>query len=393
RYSVRPSAERLAPMIERRTSTEPPALLRDSHEAALYEGLLAGDYGAGRELLERLERNPDRARDFLLVCRRFALLHPGDRFALERLYQATLREGNAVHAEAITHTLAVLDGAAERARPPPLSDIEDNPDTVRTLILRDLGSRALDAFALVWEGAEHVFRRDASTYGVTGLERVPPGSPTPLAKAYAAASRALGLSRTPLFQRRSAGSITVSLALLSPPAIVVSGDVRSETPELAFHLGAMLLGTLPQFVLLFGSSEAQARAVLAGLRFAFGPPQGGSSSGGIPSLAEILWESIPARLQRQLRELCDEPRALEYDGAMHLAGAATRRAGLFVCGDLGVALREVCIDEQIPVERLGHPDSLAELARSSSSIRSLLQMAVSLEYAETRWRVVRSSRL
>jgi hypothetical protein len=393
RYSVRPSVERLGALVERRLSTEPPALLRDSHEAALYEGLLAGDYSAGRELLDRLERTPDRARDLLLVCRRFALLHPGDRFALERLHHVTSREGNAVHAQAIAHTLSVLDNGAERVRPPPLSEIEDNADTVRALILRDLGSRALDAFALVWEGAEHVFRRDASTYGVTGLERVPHGSPTPLAKSYASAARALGLVRTPLFQRRSAGSITVSLALLSPPAIVVSGDVRSETPELAFHLGAMLLGTLPQFVLLFGSSEAQARAVLSGLRFAFGPPQGGSNAGGIPSLAEILWESIPARLQRQLRELCDDPRALEYDGAIRLAGSATRRAGLFVCGDLGVALHEVCVDEQIPLERLQNPDSIAELARSNSSIRSLIQMAVSLEYAETRWRAVRSSRL
>jgi hypothetical protein len=129
------------------------------------------------------------------------------------------------------------------------------------------------------------------------------------------------------------------------------------------------------------------------LRFAFGPPQGGSNAGGIPSLAEILWESIPARLQRQLRELCDDPRALEYDGAIRLAGSATRRAGLFVCGDLGVALHEVCVDEQIPLERLQNPESIAELARSNSSIRSLIQMAVSLEYAETRWRAVRSSRL
>jgi tetratricopeptide (TPR) repeat protein len=396
RYSLHPSIERLASVPERRFSTEPPPLTRDADEQALYEAMLAGDFNAGRELLERFERTPDRARDVLLVSRRFAQLHPADRFALEKLHQATSREGNAVHAQAIAHALAVLDPSAEASpdalRAPALSEIEEQPDVIRSLILRDLSSRALEAFALVWDGAEHVFRRDASTYGVTGLERIPPGSPTPLARSCGAASRALGLSRTPLFQRRSAGSITVGLALLSPPAIVVSGEVRQETPELGFHLGAMLLGTLPQFVLLFGSSEAQARAVLAGLRFAFGPPQVGSNSAGIPSLAEILWESIPARLQRQLRELCDDPSALEYEGAMRLACAATRRAGLFVCGDLGVALREACLDEQLPLERLASADGVAQLARSNASIRSLLQMAVSLEYAETRWRVARPLR-
>ena len=392
RYSARPSVESMAPVLERRFSTEPPPLLRDPHENALHEALLAGDFEAGRALIEHLERAPDRARDTLLVSRRFSQLHPGDRFALEQLHRATLREGNAIHAEAIAHVLAVLDPHAEPVRPPALSDVEEQPEVVRSLILRDLSSRALEAFALVWEGAEHVFRRDASTYGVTGLERIPPGSPTPLARCCAAAARALGLSRTPLFQRRSAGSITVSLALLAPPAIVVSGDVRHETPELGFHLGAMLLGTLPQFVLLFGSSEAQARAVLAGLRFAFGPPQAGSNSGGIPSLAEILWESIPVRLQRQLRELCDDPTDLEYEGAIRIACSATRRAGLFVCGDLGVALREACLDEQIPLERLATGESIAELARSNASIRSLVQMAISLEYAETRWCVARHSR-
>jgi hypothetical protein len=328
----------------------------------------------------------------LLVCRKFAALHPGDHFALKKLHEAAVREGNAVHAQAVAHVLSVLVPDSEPVRAPALGEIEEQPDVVRALILRDLSSRALEAFGLVWEGAEHVFRRDASTYGVTGLERVPPSSLTPLARSSGAASRALGLARTPLFQRRSAGSITVSLALLSPPAIVVSGEVRQETPELGFHLGAMLLGTLPQFVLLFGSSEAQARAVLSGLRFAFGPPQLGSNTGGIPSLAEILWESIPARLQRQLRELCDDPSALDYESAIRLACSATRRAGLFVCGDLGVALREACVDERIPLDRLSTTQGISGLAQSNASIRSLFQMATSLEYAETRFRVARSSR-
>jgi hypothetical protein len=77
---------------------------------------------------------------------------------------------------------------------------------------------------------------------------------------------------------------------------------------------------------------------------------------------------------------------------MRLACSATRRAGLFVCGDLGVSLREACADEHIPVERLATYEGIAELARSNTSIRSLFQMATSLEYAETRFRVARPGR-
>ena len=37
------------------------------------------------------------------------------------------------------------------------------------------------------------------------------------------------------------------------------------------------------------------------------------------NLAEVLWESIPVRLQRRLRELCDQPDALDYDVALNAA--------------------------------------------------------------------------
>ena len=119
---------------------------------------------------------------------------------------------------------------------------------MRALLLRDHASRAFEALAVVWEGAERIFRRDPSTYGVTGLERVPLTAPMPLARCYSGVARSLGMLRTPLFQRRSAGPITVSLALLSPPAVVLSGDVRQESAELSYQLGATLLSTSPGFV-------------------------------------------------------------------------------------------------------------------------------------------------
>jgi len=252
------------------------------------------------------------------------------------------------------------------------------------MLFRDSLGAVQEALAIVWEGAEHVFRRDASTYGVTGMERVPLSSSAPLARVYAGAARALALTRTPLFQRRTAGPITVNLALLSPPAVILSGDVRHDTPELRFHLGAMLAASIPQFALLFGSPESQARAVLKGLGFAFGPPRQ-TKSGGVLNLAEVLWESIPARFQRRLRELCDRPEQLDYDAALAASRIAVRRAGLFVAGDLAVALNEAAADDGVSREQLRAPNALAELSRTAPSLRSLLTLSLSPEYAETRW--------
>jgi hypothetical protein len=61
--------------------------------------------------------------------------------------------------------------------------------------------------------------------------------------------------------------VTVSPASCSTAAVILSGDVRQESPELRFHLGAMLAAATPQYALLFGSPESQGRAVLRGSLF------------------------------------------------------------------------------------------------------------------------------
>ena len=387
--SVRPPAVPSAPQPPSPRQQDP---LRQSGyfpaasagESALFQALNDGSLEAGVELVKELENRTSRTQDLVMVCRRVALLAPGDAWAVGKLHEAALADRNLNYARAIEHVLAILVPGRQRIEPPPLADQVEQPDAVRAMLFRDSIGPVQEALAIVWEGAEHVFRRDASTYGVTGMERVPLSSSTPLARVYAGAARALALTRTPLFQRRSAGPITVNLALLSPPAVILSGDVRQDTPELRFHLGAMLAASIPQYALLFGSPESQARAVLKGLGFAFGPPRQ-TKSGGVLNLAEVLWESIPARFQRRLRELCDRPEQLDYDGALAASRIAVRRAGLFVAGDLSVALSEAAADDGVTREQLRTPNALAELSRSAPSLRSLLTLALSPEYAETRW--------
>lgn len=357
-------------------------------EQALYDALRRGSIDAGHELVKQLEHRPSRAHDLVSVARRLALLQPGDTHAASRLHDAALRDRDPVYARAVEHTLSVLT-SGQGIEPPPLADQPEQPDAVRALLFREQSSRALEALSLVWEGAEHVFRRDPSTYGVTGLERVPAGAPTPLARAYAALARAFGLLRTPLFQRRSAGPVTVSLALLSPPAVILSGDVRQDSAELRFHLGAMLAAATAQYALLFGSPESQGRAVLRGLSFAFGPPrESAGNMGAVLNLAEVLWESIPARLQRRLRELCDEPDALDYDAALSAAKLAVRRAGFFAAGDLGCALRQIAAEEGYALDTA--QQTLKTFVRDHPTARNLYSLALGAEYAHTRWQFARA---
>jgi cellulose synthase operon protein C len=153
-----------------------------------------------------------------------------------------------------------------------------------------------------------------------------------------------------------------------------------------------LLACLPQFVLLIGSPEPEARAVLRGLSFAFGPPQIGSLAASVPNLAEVLWQSIPPRMQRRLRELGSDASAFEFDAVNQAARVAIRRAGLFACGDLSVALREAGFEDGLDA---GPNDSLRAIAEAwprSPSIRSLLLLATSAEYAQVRFQPPRVAR-
>jgi hypothetical protein len=361
-----------------------------SGEQALYDALRRGSVDAGMDLMRQLEHRPARAHDLVSVARRLALLQPGDVQVVSRLHDAALRDRDPVYARAVEHTLSVLN-SGQGVDPPPLSEQPEQPDAVRALLFREQSSRALEALSLVWEGAEHVFRRDPSTYGVTGLERVPAGAPTPLARTYAALARTLGLLRTPLFQRRSAGPVTVSLALLSPPAVILSGDVRQDSAELRFHLGAMLAAATPQYALLFGSPESQGRAVLRGLAFAFGPPrENAGNMGAVLNLAEVLWESIPARLQRRLRELCGTPESLDYDAALAAAKLAVRRAGFFSAGDLGVSLRQIAAEEEYALDTA--QQNMRTFVRDSVTARNLYSLALGAEYAHTRFQFGRGGR-
>jgi uncharacterized protein YbjT (DUF2867 family) len=143
----------------------------------------------------------------------------------------------------------------------------------------------------------------------------------------------------------------------------------------------MLAAAMPGHALLCGSSERRATSVLRALAMAFGPPSATRSGlTSVANLAEVLWESLSARAQRHLKELCRQPEQLDYALAMAEVRRATRRAGLFVSGDLRVAAREVAAELEFPADR-----GLAAAAAACPEIADLVVLATSPEYAEARW--------
>ncbi len=361
-------------------------------EAALLDRLQAGDESAAHELIERLEGKPQRTQDMVSVCRRLAKLKPGDPWTLRRLHLAASQDGNYPYANALAHLIGCFETDPGAPKPPPLRDQPEHPEAVRSMLFRDNRSAGTAALRIVWEGASHVFRRDPSTYGVTGLERIPLGAPTPLARVYSESARAMGMTRTPMFQRRSAGSVTINLALLVPPALILSGEVQRETSALRYHVGSMLAAAWPEHVLLFGAGESPVTSVLKALLIAFGPHRTGRNPQQAANLAEVLWESIPARGQRELRKLCDNPELLTYANVVRAARRVQRRAGLFASGDFGLSLRYLMTHEELGSEPPRSLEELATLCRQHSAVADLVRLATSPEYAEVRWQAGKNRR-
>jgi hypothetical protein len=175
----------------------------------------------------------------------------------------------------------------------------------------------------------------------------------------------------------------MAVALLTPPALLVSGDVDEVTPELSFHFGAMMMATSPEYAILFGADPSKVRTLLEALLVSFAPPSGQRPNPAATRLAALLWESVPPRAQRRLGQLCADPGLFAFDLVIAQARYALRRAGLVVGGDLWTAVAATGEEEGfVPPDSMS---SLAEACQRSPAVLDLVRLALSPEYAEVRW--------
>ncbi len=378
--------------VSARASSAPPPpfsvapTLRDAdpESSGLLTRLMDGDVDAGRALLARLSGAPERAHERAATARRLARLLPGDAEILGALAAAAREDRDWSHAAAAAHVRAVLVPGQAATQPPPLEAQAEDPGSLRGLLMRDMPALA-EAFALIWEDAGRLFRRDAADYGVAGLARVAFDAPTPIGQAYTAVARAIGATRVPVFLRRSPEAVAMTVALLNPLSVVVSGSVTEDTPWLRHQLATRLVDAAPEAALLLSLEEPRAEELLAALGLAFGQPGLRRASPGSAQMAETLWQAIPARGQRRLRDLCSDPKVLDLAEARRGLRRISRRVGLYVTGDLGLSLRLLAAELGWAPEGDASAHELAQWCADHEEAHDLFELAISPEYAALRW--------
>jgi hypothetical protein len=167
----------------------------------------------------------------------------------------------------------------------------------------------------------------------------------------------------------------------------MTGEVREETPELRYLLGAALTGAMPEHALVNALGEDGLRTLIDALHAAFGPianlPRGNAA---VARLGQNLWQLVPPRADRRLRELCTDLSSITYDAAIAGTRQAMRRAGLFASGSLATALAQLASELGISLATYQRsPDGLARACAAHPEIADLVRLAIRTEFAEARW--------
>ncbi len=334
---------------------------------------------------ERTTLAPPKERITLATALDRALAHPGDVGALEALREAAVADRSEAQARAVEQVLAVFAGLPSPP-PPPLAAQREEPEIIVKLLLRGAVHPLFEVVAHVWDHAPHLFRQDPSTYGVSGLDRVSFGGVTPASRVYTLLARMLGTPRTPLFQRRGGGECAAEVALLGQPAVILHGEPREDSPEVAHRLGAALTSATSDRALLVGLPSQRLGALLDAIELAFGPPEHRKRpTPTVAATAEVLWQAIPARAQRRVAELAVLPETLRVDQAVLAASRVAARAGLFASGDFGVSLREAARGHGLLPA--APPDRVRAMldAMKHPLLYDLYGFALSPEYASARF--------
>jgi hypothetical protein len=359
----------------------------DEAEKILMQAFVEGSIAAGDMLAAQLEVQQGRAPELVRVRRQLVDMAPGDMRRLEALVAAAQADHNVVYAKALEHVLRAFDAGAGPLPPPPLSAQAEQPNLLRMLV-RHSYEPAGEALALAWEGAGPSFARSPQAYGLTGVERVVPGASSTLARLYEIAVRLLDAPRIPLFVRRAISPLSQSVALLQPPAAILTGDTKEDCPELRYVLGQALSSALPQNALILGLGESEARTMWTALNGAFGPPEMGKElDGHSGKMAETFWHLLPQRNQRRLKELLGGATPTRFELVLERARQSGRRLGMFLTGDFGFAARALLAEhpEVGDVAELAEEGGVEAIAARLPALGDLYRLAVRPEYADARW--------
>lgn len=394
---VEPKAWTIPPLLSSTSPSEPPSSsppLTDSTDTELLDALKAGSLEAGDLLAQRIEQAEQKRPGDLLIVRQFqANLLPGDRERLRQLRDAAAEARESSRARAVEHVLRCFDPAAGRLSAPSLASQDEQAEAASNLIFRSPPDAGLEALAIVCEGAPQLFRRDLMAYGYSGAQRIPLGSRAPAGRIYTLLARLLGLTQIPLFHSPSSRKLSWTIALLAPPAVLLSGDAQEENAELRYEIGAAMASAMPAHALLAALPRDRAETVLAAVLAAYGPAGQMPRSPAIVAIAETLWQLLPARIERQLREVCNHAGAagLDYENILTRQKRLVRRAGLFASGDLELSILRYFEENKLSPSLLDQPEGLANVCAAHPEVAELVRLAMHPAYAKARWQLAGAS--
>lgn len=378
----------LAPLGPPKVSGGEPA-----DETSLFTQLAAGSYEAGDRLVALYSAGAqERSRDILAVRKQQASILPGHPLVLENLRQAAIADRNEAYARAVEHVQRGFDSSQTPLAAPPLSALMTSPELVLALLFRPLETPLDEALTITWETGR--YRREPSHYGLSGAIRVQPGAGSSLGEAYGSVIRIFGATRTPLYHRRLAPTqggigapLSMQIALLNPPSMIIVGDVVKDVAQLHYLLGTGIAGTMPEHILARGLPEEHFRTLVAALQAAFGPVNTNAKTDpAVARLGQDLWQVVNPRADRRLREIFAAGNSTSHEMPIDAARRAARRAGLFACGDLPTTLRMVMAEQGISLDvPLTAREGLALACEKHAEIAELVRLATRSEYAEARW--------
>ncbi len=353
-------------------------------ESLLIQAVRGGSVDAA-DMLDRLvAREPSRTAALAKVRRQAAELDPGDTNRLVALRDAAKADQNTNWVRAIEHVLRLFDPAAPPMKPPPLSAQGVQPG-MHALLTRHSREPAGEAFGVVWEGAQNVFAKPPSAYGMTGLERVAPGPATALSRLYESALRLLDVPRFSLYRRQSAGAPSAAVTLLTTPSAIMSGTTTDDTSEVRWALGEALAAVLPENVLPLAMVDKEGRALWSVLLGAFGPPGLAKLGRENAALAEMLWQTLAPRPQRRLKELLASAEDIPYELVVERARQGGCRIGMFLTGDFGHAARTVASEFMRDPMVLREKGGLRQMCLELPALADLFRLAIRPEFADARW--------
>ncbi len=261
-------------------------------------------------------------------------------------------------------------------------------DDARARFLSHPESRLMaEIMATLWDAGLDFEGPTLESLNVKAEDKISPVSEGEIAKIYAEISKALDTKKTSLYRGFDPGLTGMRIALSRPPSVVVAAGLADDgrAPELRFRLGRAIELSRPEYILAAAVGSKAFSQLFGNILKAFHPRQArrrGPAGDAGPDAAAKLKKALPYKISKQLAELFEKLGNTPFSSARwrDVVDQTGNRAGLLMCGELGVAARVVLADSlDMPVDDVDTA-MLDDHANQPGPLRELLRFGVSDEY-------------